>query len=479
MKSLSVGVSPKAALLALLAGLLSAASFPPLGLWPLAVVAVILFLRLCRDVPPREAFNLAMVYGLAFGSGTMYWFFNLFGYLTPGLIGVFALYFGLLAVAVALTRGYPVLVRATLVGMFAIAIEWLRGDAWYLRFPWYTVPHALASEPRAIAPVRWLGTYGFSGFVWFVAAWGVFGRPWAWTGFLLIPVCALLVPAGEPPDQRALLLQSEAGELYDLFLIPRVTEENLDLAVLPELAYGDDYSTVLKSRLGPTALARKLQAPVVFGATDGGLGAPGFQNLAAVINGDGTLIGTFPKQHPVPLFADGRPGDRRPIFPVKGGSLGVAVCYDFDAPDVASSLVAQGATVLVVPTSDSMHWSIIEHVHHELLVRLRAVENDRWVVRAVSSGRSEAISPRGVPSAEGVEIGEMGTVVVGYRHQDTRPLGSRMYLLGPTAAVGTLLFLGFVTVSSWRRGSRAGDPLPTGEPENESDATSPPSTPER
>ena len=77
-------------------------------------------------------------------------------------------------------------------------------------------------------------------------------------------------------------------------------------------------------------------------------------------------------------------------------------------------------------------------MHHELLMRLRAVENDRWLVRAVSSGRSESISPHGVPSAEGIAIGDCGSAVVPYAHRQTRPPGSYAHWLGPLALAGTL-----------------------------------------
>src|SRR5919197_574313 len=97
--ALRVGVTPKEGVGALVAGLLGAAAFPPLGLWGLMAVP---------------------------------------------LIALMAGYFGLFATLFGLTRQRPPLYRAALIDLFAVAVEWLRGDACYLRFPWYTVPHALA-----------------------------------------------------------------------------------------------------------------------------------------------------------------------------------------------------------------------------------------------------------------------------------------------------------------------------------------------
>jgi apolipoprotein N-acyltransferase len=121
--------------------------------------------------------------------------------------------------------------------------------------------------------------------------------------------------------------------------------------------------------------------------------------------------------------------------------LGVAICYDFDAPAVAAALVHSGATVLVAPTMDAMSWGRVQHEHHGLLFRLRAVENDRWLLRASSSGRSEVISPRGVPSQEGIEVGKVGEIVLPFAHRHSWALGGWFALLGPAAGAGTVLFL--------------------------------------
>jgi apolipoprotein N-acyltransferase len=159
----------------------------------------------------------------------------------------------------------------------------------------------------------------------------------------------------------------------------------------------------------------------------------------------------FPKQHPVPLMQDGDPGRRRPVFPLENGqTLGVAICYDFDAPEIAASLVRSGATVLVVPTFDAMSWGKVQHIHHEQILRLRAVENDRWILRAASSGRTEAINPHGVPSAEGVEIGKPGFVVVDFGYRDRIALGSWASILGPTAAALSVVVLLGMALRNWQ-----------------------------
>jgi apolipoprotein N-acyltransferase len=426
------------------AGLLGAAAFPPLGLWPLALVSIALFLLLLRDEPSARARPLGLVYGLAYGLGTMYWFFGIFDVLAVALIALMAAYFGLLATLVGMTRGRPLWVRCLLVALFAVAVEWLRGDAWYLRFPWYTPPHALAASPAWIAPARWLGVYGLSLALWFIAAAGALGRAYYWLAFLLVPACSFLLPAVNPPDRKAVLVQAEEPQPIESVLAD-IPSEPVDLVVLPEFAFPFSREKNPHTWEIPTDLARRLRCPIVFGTIENGeLGEPQTENVAAVLDAEGNLVGTFPKQHPVPLMLDGRPGTRRPVFTLDQGTLGIGICYDFDAPEVAGTLVGQGATLLVAPTMDVMSWGRSQHLHHELLARLRAVENDRWLLRAVSSGRSEAIDPHGVPSQEGIVIGDTGIVQVGYAHITGTTLGSRAYLLGPAAAgLAAVVLLGF------------------------------------
>src|SRR5262245_892316 len=174
--------------------------------------SIALFLRLLRDQDPQTARYLGLLYGVTFAGGTLHWLFRIFGAWALPLVTLLAAYFSLLATLVALTRGQGPAARAALVALCAVAVEWLRGDAWFLRFPWYTPAHALAAAPPFVAGARWLGTYGLSYVVWLIAAAGAFGRPWAWCAFGLLPLCWLLLPAEGEPDRRALLVQTEQFE---------------------------------------------------------------------------------------------------------------------------------------------------------------------------------------------------------------------------------------------------------------------------
>ena len=126
-----LGITPRQGSLAMAAGLIGAAAFWPVALWPLMLSSVCIFLRLLRDHDAITARNIGLVYGIAFAAGTMYWMFLIFGALAVPLVAIMAAYFGLLGTLVALSRGFSILVRIGLIAVFAVAVEWLRGDAWY------------------------------------------------------------------------------------------------------------------------------------------------------------------------------------------------------------------------------------------------------------------------------------------------------------------------------------------------------------
>lgn len=424
----------------LLAGGLGALAFPPCG-WFMAAPAAyaILYWRL-RDYSPVQARNAALVFGFAFGLGTMHWFFGLFGMVAVSLVAVVAMYHGLLGHFIAATRPLPPLLRALAIAGLAVGIEWWRGEGPWLPFPWFTIPQALAQSPAWIAGARWTGTYGLSFIVTLILVLAALTR-WRWLLLVgLLPLAALAMPTMALPDRTALLVQAEDGRASAL--VRTLPALPADLVVFPELAWLQAPASLLRLPGGPGAVARRYAAPVIFGAVDGRYGSSDFHNVAAVLDRTGELQGAFPKQRPVPLMMDGLPGRVRPVFPDAQGVFGIAICYDADAPGVLAELVRAGATLLVIPTYDAMDWGMIQHQQHELLARLRAVENNRWLLRAVSSGRSEAIDPRGYPSTECLTIGSEGWLRVGYRHETVRVTGSELAAFGPLcgALAGWYLF---------------------------------------
>ena len=134
--------------LAVLAGLLMCVSFPPVGWWWAAILAIALLGSLLVDgrTTPTTGFGLGFVFGMAFNLPLLPWI--------SGLVGVFP--WIALAVLQAL---FP-----AVYGMFAVLVARLPGWPLWLALVWSLQEWLKSSVP-------------FGGFPWGVAAYGQTGGP--------------------------------------------------------------------------------------------------------------------------------------------------------------------------------------------------------------------------------------------------------------------------------------------------------------
>ncbi len=188
--------------------------------------------------------------------------------------------------------------------------------------------------------------------------------------------------------------------------------DNTRLIVFPETAVAgfldyDEYLTV-----GLKKLARNSGSVLVTGINCR-VGGDRY-NSAAAFEPDGNISKPYFKQRLVPF------GEYLPLVPdsaVKGysgysagmvslpletsaGSVGTVICYESVYPGISRKTVRNGAELIAVITNDS--WfdntrALDQHLAHAVL---RAVENDRWVVRAANTAVTAVISPTGEITAE-------------------------------------------------------------------------------
>ena len=146
---------------------------------------------------------------------------------------------------------------------------------------------------------------------------------------------------------------------------------------------------------GPTteafqALARELGVVVVASLFENR--APGlFHNTAAVIDADGTLLGTYRKMHipDDPLYYEKfyfTPGDQGfRTWDTAFGRLGVLICWDQWFPEAARLTALAGAEVLLYPTAIGWHPSekaaegAAQHAAWQTIQRSHAVANGCYV----------------------------------------------------------------------------------------------------
>jgi apolipoprotein N-acyltransferase len=135
-------------------------------------------------------------------------------------------------------------------------------------------------------------------------------------------------------------------------------------------------------------------------------------NSAVMLDPSGTVVDRYDKIKLVPFgefvppeFAwvnritkeagDFAPGRRVVVFPIDGHRLGAFICYESAFPDVVRQFTRNGAEVLVNLSNDGYFGFSAAREQHLALVRMRAAENRRWILRATNDGITASIDPAG------------------------------------------------------------------------------------
>jgi len=166
-----------------------------------------------------------------------------------------------------------------------------------------------------------------------------------------------------------------------------------------------------------TAVARDTNSWMIVGATGETMGAEGQRqplNSALVINPQGIVTGRYDKIHLVPfgeyvpfkraLFfmkkitqevGDFARGGERRVFDLDGTRVGTFICYESSFPEEVREFAAGGAELLVNISNDGWYGDTGAPWQHLQMARMRAIENDRWVLVATNTGITAAIDPFG------------------------------------------------------------------------------------
>jgi apolipoprotein N-acyltransferase len=164
-------------------------------------------------------------------------------------------------------------------------------------------------------------------------------------------------------------------------------------------------------------LARAANAPIIvgnIGLDQDSEGSRTYYNSADFIAADGTFVGRYDKMHLVPFgeytpykklffFAGSllqdvglfEPGTQRKIFKTGGHTYGTFICYESIFGDEIRQFENLGADVLVNISDDGWYGDTSAAWEHLNMVRMRAIENHRWVLRATNTGVTASIDPYG------------------------------------------------------------------------------------
>jgi apolipoprotein N-acyltransferase len=95
-----------------------------------------------------------------------------------------------------------------------------------------------------------------------------------------------------------------------------------------------------------------------------------------------------------PLDAHLVHGDKHQIFETPFGRAIVGICYDSAFPEHFRRQAAAGGQFILSASNDA-HYTPVQMHQHNALDLMRAVESDRWIVRATNTGLSSVIDPHG------------------------------------------------------------------------------------
>lgn len=197
-------------------------------------------------------------------------------------------------------------------------------------------------------------------------------------------------------------------------------------------------------RTAMSSLARTADAPIIvgnIGVDPTNANARGFNlyNSASFVTPQGEFAGRYDKMHLVPFgeyvpfkqfffFAKNLlnevgtfdPGAHRTVFATGGHSYGTFICYESIFADEIRHYAEQGADVLINISNDGWYGDTSAAWQHLNMVRMRAIENHRWILRATNTGVTAAINPYGrVTEAAPRHIRTSIHVHFGYEHDLT------------------------------------------------------------
>ncbi|MFG1707342.1 apolipoprotein N-acyltransferase [Nonomuraea sp. M3C6] len=456
-------------------GLALYTAFPPLDWWWCAPLAIALIVASLYGTRPKRAAWLGYLTAVVFLLPTLAWVRAIGDDVWLILVGVESLFYAAMAALAALVfrlPGWPLWF-----GGLWVAMEWARGLVPIGGFPWarvafsqgeslFTSYAALGGAPLVSFAVTLCGA---------LLAYAALIRPAAALGktaalrraapvalALAVPVLSLAIPRpgdegrtvnigivqGNVPgrgmyalgDEPAVVLKNHANETKRL--AQAVREGKLpkpDLVVLPENStdidpYRDEFARqIIQDSVQDVGVPTLVGAVVAIGDDD--------RATRSLVWDPVTGAGDYyDKQNLVPFgeytpfkeivlalwqranlvgrqsVAGDKPGDLK-LGPV---TIGAVNCYEVAYDDTVRGTVRAGGTPLVVQTNNATYAESNLPPQQLAMSKLRAVEHNRAVVTAATTGISAYVTPDGKVSWQTRElVADMNVVKVPVRTQET------------------------------------------------------------
>lgn len=428
-------------ILALVSAALLVLTFPRFSIvWFAPFALTPLLIALAREPRPRRRFLMGWAAGIVYWAGVCYWIQFVLAY--HGGVGE-AAGWGLLLLfccAKALHLGVFGLLSGVLIRRWwaapAIAALWVAIEVTHgpLGFAWLTLGNAGVDMgvPMRLAPFT--GVYGLSFLFALMAT--VLAIPFLRRSRLellwlaILPLLLLLprLPDARPGTSAALLAQPNLSESEEW--IPSSLEQAVrrdvalsmqaalqeikppELIVWPEVPAPFYYYEDPSFRAYLNGLARTTRASVLLGVVaHSASGAP--LNSAALISPSGAPVSRYDKVNLVPFgefvpwplgaiarhisteAGDFEAGKHVVVSPIGNHRLGAFICYESVFPNFVRRFARDGAEVLVNISNDGWFGRSSARLQHLAIVRMRAAENRRWVLRSTNDGLTATIDEAG------------------------------------------------------------------------------------
>ncbi len=372
-----------------------------------------------------------LLYGYA--TGVLYWFGVCYwiqatlaehgGMSVPGSWALFVLF--------CLAKGIQM-------GLFAWLGHYCKGSSWsplalaalwtvlewthnYTGFAWLVLGNAAVDWPFFAKLAPWTGVWGISFVLALCSAtlaqWK--NKKWKASAVYLLAVCGLVLllpplPKALPGRYSALAVQpnladettwseTSLGALERHLAQLSIPQTPVQIVVWPEVPaplYDNDPAL--------PEIARKANAQFLAGVVShDDHGGP--LNSALLLSPDGKSVSRYDKVNLVPFgefvpwpfglvtqkisteAGDFHPGTRV----VVADRVGTFICYESVFPNYIRQFAKNGAAVLFNLSNDSWFGTSAARFQHFSLVRMRAVENHRWLLRVTNNGITAAIDPGG------------------------------------------------------------------------------------
>jgi apolipoprotein N-acyltransferase len=444
--------------LAVTTGLLLTASFPRVDWGGLVWVAFVPLFYAIKGASPRLSFKLGFLAGLVHQGTLLYWIVGVmhhYGHLPMVLCALIlallvfylSLYPGLFAMVASQLRARSLPYYLTGPFLWA-ALEYIK--SFFLSgFPWEYLGHSQYNQLHLIQISDILGVYGLSALI--MAVNGVLfefsdtisrHRTFSWkpllgvglliVGFLTygtwrIEKTDTTIEAA--PKRTVALIQGNIDQ--SVKWLPSFQRETLrryaalsaealrhspDLIIWPETAlpfyflHDGDLTTQVLELVRTSGVHFVLGSPSFRGTGQ----TIQYYNSAYLVGPTGKVVGKYDKIHLVPYgeyvplkryfpflgkmveaVGDFDSGKKGQVLSWGHESIGILICFEAIFPELAGSMVRNGAQLLINITNDAWFGRSSAPYQHLSMVVFRAVENHLAVARAANTGISAFVDPVG------------------------------------------------------------------------------------